>query len=125
MALEFQNGFAQISKDSTIVKKEVAKPLPKKWFDTFSIRGYMQVRYNRLLENNPKLKCEQCDRSIGEGGGFFVRRMRIIFSGNVSETYIFMYSQTSLRRHQVQAFISDKLEICIWMFRSIKRKNIG
>jgi hypothetical protein len=75
--------------DSTIKPKEVVKSTPKKWYDSFSIRGYMQVRYNRLLETNNKLKCEQCDRSMGEGGGFFVRRMRIIFSGNVSENVYF------------------------------------
>lgn len=38
---------------------------PKRWYETISLRGYMQVRYNRLLETNPKLKCEQCDRSWG------------------------------------------------------------
>jgi hypothetical protein len=75
--------FPLSSKDST--KKEVKK----KWYETFSIRGYMQVRYNRLLETNSQLKCEQCDRSIGYGGGFFVRRMRIIFSGNVGERVYF------------------------------------
>jgi phosphate-selective porin len=63
---------------------------PKKnWYDQFSIRGYAQVRYNRLLETNSKLKCDQCDRSWGENGGFFLRRMRIIFSGNVSERVYF------------------------------------
>ncbi len=71
------------TKDST--KKEVKK----NWYDTFTIRGYMQVRYNRLLETNAQLKCEQCDRSMGDGGGFFVRRMRIIFSGNVGERVYF------------------------------------
>jgi phosphate-selective porin len=71
------------------VAPETKKETPKKWYDTFSIRGYMQVRYNRLLETNPKLKCDQCDRSIGENGGFFVRRMRIIFSGNVGEKVYF------------------------------------
>ena len=43
----------------------------------------MQVRYNRLLETNPLLKCDQCDRSIGEGGGIFLRRMRVILFGQV------------------------------------------
>jgi phosphate-selective porin len=61
----------------------------KKWYDTFAIRGYMQVRYNRLLETNPKLKCEQCDRSWGDNGGFFIRRTRIIFSGNLHERVYF------------------------------------
>ena len=60
-----------------------------KWYDKFSIRGYMQVRYNRLLETNSKLKCEQCDRSIGDGGGVFIRRMRVILYGQISERMYF------------------------------------
>ncbi len=65
-------------------------PAPKKqWFESFNIRGYSQVRYNRLLETNSKLKNEQGDRSWGENGGFFIRRMRIIFSGQVNERVYF------------------------------------
>jgi phosphate-selective porin len=64
----------------------------KNWFDNFSIRGYMQVRYNRFLETNEKLKCEQCDRSIGENGGFIIRRGRIILSGYINER-LFFYIQ--------------------------------
>lgn len=61
----------------------------KKWYETFAIRGYMQARYNRLLETNPDLGCEQCDRSWGENGGFFMRRMRIIFFGQVFKNVYF------------------------------------
>jgi hypothetical protein len=61
----------------------------KKWYQTFSIRGYTQVRYNRLLETNSKLGCEQCDRSWGEDGGFFIRRLRIIFFGQLSKRVYF------------------------------------
>ncbi len=61
----------------------------KQWFESFSIRGYSQIRYNRLLETNSKLKNEQGDRSWGENGGFFIRRMRIIFSGQVNERVYF------------------------------------
>lgn len=64
----------------------------KKWFESFSIRGYMQVRYNRLLETNENLKCEQCDRSIGKGGGFIIRRGRIILSGYIHNR-VFFYIQ--------------------------------
>lgn len=59
------------------------KPTTKKWSDNISIRGYAQVRYNRLFETNPDLGCEQCDKSWGDGGGFFLRRMRVIFYGQV------------------------------------------
>ena len=65
------------------------QPEVKPWFQNFNIRGYAQVRYNRLLETNPDLKCEQCDRSWGENGGFFLRRMRIIFSGQISKQVYF------------------------------------
>ena len=64
----------------------------KSWTESFSIRGYLQVRYNRLLETNDLLKCEQCDRSWGENGGFFIRRARIIFSGNIHDR-VYMYIQ--------------------------------
>ncbi len=66
---------------------------PKKhWYENFSIRGYMQVRYNRLAETNPKLKCEQCDKSWGENNGLFIRRMRIILSGQIHER-VYLYVQ--------------------------------
>lgn len=74
-------------------KKEAPAVAPsKKWFETINIRGYIQVRYNRLLETNPDLKCEQCDKSWGEDGGFFIRRARIIFSGQISKR-IYFYVQ--------------------------------
>lgn len=66
-----------------------AKSVDKKWYDSFAIRGYLQVRYNRLLETNSKLKCEQCDRSWGENGGFFMRRARLIFFGQISKQVYF------------------------------------
>lgn len=69
-------------------KKEQQLASPK-WFETFSIRGYSQIRYNRLLETNPNLGCEQCDRSWGNNGGFFMRRMRIIFFGQINKNVYF------------------------------------
>ena len=71
---------------------EPAAPKPaveEKWYDTFKIRGYLQIRYNRLLETNEDLKCEQCDKSWGENGGIFIRRARIIFSGQISKQVYF------------------------------------
>ena len=61
----------------------------KKWFETISIRGYTQIRYNKLLETNPDIGCEQCDRSWGGDNSFFVRRGRIILSGNVHDRVYF------------------------------------
>ncbi|MEQ1734701.1 MAG: porin, partial [Bacteroidia bacterium] len=70
----------------------VKTPPKKEWYNSISLRGYAQVRYNRLLETNPKLKCEQCDKSWGENGGFFFRRIRLIFYGNVHKR-VYVYIQ--------------------------------
>lgn len=87
----FSQGDTLPSKSLT-TKSIVAKP---KWFESISIRGYMQVRYNRLLETNPNLKCESCDRSWGENGGIFIRRMRIIIYGQIHER-VYFYIQPDL-----------------------------
>lgn len=75
-------------------KQSLEKPeqKEKEWFNSFKIRGYAQVRYNRLLETNPDLGCEQCDKSWGEDGGFFLRRTRIVFSGQIYKN-VFFYIQ--------------------------------
>jgi hypothetical protein len=67
----------------------------KAWYEKINLRGYAQLRYNRLLETNPQLQCEQCDRSWGGTGGFFFRRIRLIFSGNVHER-VYIYIQPDL-----------------------------
>jgi len=65
---------------------------PRPWYESFRIRGYGQVRYNRLFESNSAFQCEQCDRSWGENGGFFIRRARIILQGQIHPR-VFMYLQ--------------------------------
>lgn len=61
----------------------------KKWYDVINLRGYMQVRYNRLLETNSDLKIDQIDKSIGDKQGFFIRRGRLILSGQVTKNISF------------------------------------
>ena len=80
-----------ISENVQASEKKTITP-DKKWFETISLRGYMQVRYNRLLETNPDLGCEQCDRSWGNNNGLFIRRGRLVFSGNVHDR-IYIYIQ--------------------------------
>lgn len=74
------------SNDSTKLKSK------NKWYESISLRGYAQLRYNRLLETNDQLKCEQCDRSWGDNGGFFFRRIRLIFSGQIGK-HVYFYIQ--------------------------------
>jgi hypothetical protein len=81
------NSFAQSDSVKINLLEEVVQP--KKWYDNFSIRGYSQIRYNRLLETNENLGCEQCDRSWGKDGGFFMRRMRIILFGQINKNVYF------------------------------------
>ncbi len=65
-------------------------PAPsKKWYESIQVRGYMQVRYNGLLQTNEDLVCEQCDKSWGGENDFFIRRMRLIFYGQVSPRVYF------------------------------------
>lgn len=90
--------FAQNASDSSAYKQEKpaeVKEVKKKWYETLSLRGYTQIRYNRLLETNGQLKCDQCDRSIGDGGGLFFRRARLTLFGDVHPR-VYMYIQTDL-----------------------------
>jgi len=81
------------SQDS--IPKTIVSELPKveekkaHWSDKITIRGYTQVRNNRLFESNSDLVSEQGDKSIGNNQGFFIRRMRIIFFGQLSDNVYF------------------------------------
>ncbi len=114
-ALQAQDGNkAAISKEvvrvlDSINKAKTAeeKAKPKKdaqWYDKISMRGYAQVRYNGLLSTNDKVSCDQCDKSWGttatgddvkSNNGFFIRRARIVFSGQITPNVSF-YIQPDL-----------------------------
>ena len=64
----------------------------QKWHEKISINGYAQMRYNKLFETNSDLGCEQCDKSWGgEGGGFFLRRVRLKFAGMITPRIYFYF----------------------------------
>ncbi len=64
---------------------------PTPWFRKLTFRGYAQVRYNRLLETNSNLRTDY-DASVGDGGGFLIRRIRPTFEGNISKrVYIYIH----------------------------------
>lgn len=86
--------FGQVQPEPTPNQPAPApKPASKKWYDIIKLSGYTQVRYNRLLETNPDLGCEQCDKSWGADNGFFIRRARLKFSGYLHEQ-VYFYIQT-------------------------------
>ncbi len=88
--------FAQTNPEPASKDKEAPaapKPPEKKWYEIIKLSGYSQVRYNRLLETNPDLGCEQCDKSWGDNNGFFFRRIRLKFSGYLHKQ-VYFYIQT-------------------------------
>lgn len=74
------------------VQKIVNDTLASKWYEKIQLRGYAHFRYNRLFETNNKLNCTGCDRSLGDKQGFFMRRARLTFFGEVSDR-VFIYIQ--------------------------------
>ena len=93
LVLLMYQSVARAQEDSSLVKPvtpPAAKPRPK-WYETISLRGYAQIRYNRLLETNSELQCEQCDRSWGGNGGLFLRRARLVFFGQLHERLYFYF----------------------------------
>ena len=88
--LSFFNSNAQeVREDSLKPIMSSQQKIESEWYNSFKIRGYVQARYNRLFETNPDLGCEQCDRSWGDEGGFFIRRIRIIFFGQIYKNVYF------------------------------------
>lgn len=85
-----------VPKPAEVIKpaEKPADPPKAHWFEKISLRGYTQIRYNRLLESNPGLKSDY-DKSIGKTGGFLIRRARLVFSGNVHER-VYIYIQPDL-----------------------------
>ncbi|MCC7421648.1 MAG: porin [Planctomycetaceae bacterium] len=71
-----------------------ARDEPKKWYDRLSIRGYAQFRMNTVLDGDDDgtPAHHAGDRSIGENQSYFIRRARLIFSGDVSE-HMYIYLQ--------------------------------
>jgi hypothetical protein len=65
------------------------KPVRERWYEKISIRGYTQFRYNHLIDND-SLRTEH-DRSIDGNNQFFVRRARLVISGQPHERVFFFF----------------------------------
>lgn len=70
---------ADHEKEEAIIQQQAAT---KKWYDKISIRGYIQLRYN--VTDDRQLVSEY-DSSIGNNKGFQFRRVRLVFSGDVTD----------------------------------------
>lgn len=64
----------------------------KKWYDKMSIRGYTQFRYNDVVGGQDHDLTHYGDGSVGDNKGFFIRRMRLILFGDVSD-HVYFYIQ--------------------------------
>lgn len=73
------NALRNEQKEQPYVKEQ------KHWYDKYSERGYMQFREDNVVNTNPKYVCDQCDKGIGPNQKFFLRRMRLVISGNISD----------------------------------------
>ena len=68
------------------------------WYDRLSIRGYTQMRYNDILSGGPNYNdiSTYNDKSVSSrANNFFVRRARVIISGDVSDR-MYIYTQFDL-----------------------------
>ena len=75
--------------------KPADKPKASKWYDQINVRGYTQLRYHSVLDRDGAELNVPNDRSISENNTFFLRRGRIILSGDVSE-HLGIYIQPDL-----------------------------
>ncbi|SFT99670.1 Phosphate-selective porin O and P [Algoriphagus locisalis] len=85
------SAFARGAEGDSLPTKTSEQPTQVGWNERIQLRGCAQMRYNGLFETNPDLGCSQCDKSWGTGG-FFLRRIRMIFSCQIHER-IYMYIQ--------------------------------
>ena len=71
----------------------VAKPPSARapWYERFRLRGYTQLRYNAVLDEQEPLSATGSrlrsvhDSSINEDGGFLLRRVRLVLQGDITD----------------------------------------
>jgi hypothetical protein len=74
------------------IQKTINETLLSKWYERIQLRGYAHFRYNRFFETNDKLTNTTNDKSVGNNKGFFLRRARLTFFGEVSDR-VYIYVQ--------------------------------
>jgi hypothetical protein len=71
---------AEHEREDAIIAEKAAI---KKWFDKISIRGYVQARYT-YLPGDKSIRSEY-DNTIRDDTGFAFRRVRMVFSGDITD----------------------------------------
>lgn len=96
----------QITELSSVSQTPAAAPWAfKHFFDHIKVRGYTQIRINQPT-SNPNLVNLQGDRSMGGDGGIFIRRARLVLSGDVHpQVYIYLQSDFASNTDSGQNFV--------------------
>ena len=94
--LELKTNELKAIEEHIVANREDKAKNDEKWFNKINMRGYTQLRYNQPLSGDrvagePELKSVG-DKSIGNNSNFFLRRVRLVFSGDIND-YISMYLQ--------------------------------
>jgi hypothetical protein len=102
---EFQRMQPNAAKQASAVSSALSKDsLKKDWFGRMSIRGYVQTRYTHVMNDTEGLAygdgsinlnnrmTSPTEPNIAERESFFMRRARMIFSGDVHD-HLFLYAQ--------------------------------
>ncbi|MCQ8180932.1 OprO/OprP family phosphate-selective porin [Methylomonas sp. SURF-1] len=102
--LELKTNELKAIEEHIVAQREDKAKNDEKWFNKINMRGYTQLRYNQPLSGDrasdtsstppgtdPELTSVG-DRSIGNNQGFFLRRVRLVFSGDIND-YISLYLQ--------------------------------
>ena len=66
----------------------------REWYEKINIRGYTQMRYNSTLwyDEDQADPFSPHDKSVGPNNNFYLRRVRLIFSGDISDR-LYIYIQ--------------------------------
>lgn len=74
--------------------EELAASLTPKqnWADKLSLRGYTQLRYNQTVSGDHINIASPADKFIGNNQNFGLRRVRLVFSGDISD-HLYVYLQ--------------------------------
>ena len=100
--LELKQNEIKALEEKAVEARENKAKNDEKWFNKISLRGYTQMRYNLGLtgdrtistagtDKHPELRSVG-DSSIKNGSNFSLRRVRLVFSGDIND-YVSMYIQ--------------------------------
>lgn len=94
--LELKTNELKAIEEHIVATREDKAKNDEKWFNKVNVRGYTQMRYNQPLSGDrvagePELKSVG-DSGIGNNSNFSLRRVRLVFSGDINE-YVSFYLQ--------------------------------